>query len=97
MPSTPGRNTANYQRLSRAYRADAARRSAPCWLCGQGIDYDLPPEDPAAYSTDHVRPLSLYPDLAEDPTNFAPAHRRCNESRGNGAPPLTLGTPSRDW
>ena len=97
MPSTPGRNTANYQRLSRAHRRDCARTHAPCWLCHQTIDYALPAGDPGAYTTDHIRPLSLYPDLAEDPTNFAPAHRRCNEARGNKTPTLTLGKPSRRW
>jgi 5-methylcytosine-specific restriction endonuclease McrA len=97
MPSIQGRDTYNYRRLSREHRAACARANAPCWLCGQAIDYALPADDAAAYSTDHVRPLSLHPDLAEDPANFAPAHRRCNEARGNRPPPLTLGTPSRNW
>jgi 5-methylcytosine-specific restriction endonuclease McrA len=97
MPSIAGRDTANYRRLSRAHRADSARRSRPCWLCRQPIDYTLPADDPHSYSTDHVQPVSTHPHLAEDPTNLRAAHRRCNLGRGNRPPPLDLGTPSRRW
>ena len=93
MPTTQGRNTANYQRLVTSLRA----RRLPCWLCGQPIDYEAPFDDPNAFTADHVQPLSLHPDLAEDPTNLRAAHRRCNGSRGNRAPALDLGQLSRRW
>lgn len=94
---TPGRDTANFRRRAAAFRRDCARINAPCWLCAQAIDYAAPRDDANSYTTDHIRPLSLHPDLAEDPANFAPAHRRCNEARGNRAPLLNLGIPSRRW
>ena len=97
MPTTPGRNTAHYQRLAAQCRAEAQRRRLPCWLCRQAIDWTAPPDDPASFSVDHVQPLSTHPWLAEDPTNFRPAHRGCNTSRGNRPPPADLGTPSRNW
>lgn len=91
-----GRNTANYLKLVRLFRADCARKQKPCWLCRQPIDYALHWSEPYAYSTDHIKPLSRFPELAEEITNFAPAHRLCNLSRGN-RDVLDLGTPSRDW
>ncbi len=54
-------------------------------------------DDPNAFTLDHVKPLSLYPDLAEVETNQRAAHRRCNLGRGNRAPALSLGEPSRRW
>ena len=93
MPTTHGRNTANHQRLVASLRA----RRLPCWLCGQAIDYAAPADDPSSFNADHVEPLSKRPDLAEIESNLRPAHRRCNTGRGNRAPKLDLGQPSRRW
>lgn len=43
-----------------------------CWLCGF----------PGANTADHVIPRSLG-GAVYDLANLAPAHKRCNESRGN--------------
>lgn len=96
MGSTPGRNTASWQRLVGALRARWAEQRRSCWLCLQPIDYDLPSSEPGSLAADHVQPLSVAPHLAEVASNLAPAHRRCNESRGNGYP-LGLGSTSRQW
>jgi 5-methylcytosine-specific restriction endonuclease McrA len=69
----------------------------PCWLCGQAIDYEAPADDPNAFTVDHVKPLSLHPDLAEVESNQRAAHRRCNVGRGNRPPQLDIGEPSRCW
>ena len=83
MPTTHGRNTGNYQQIQAALR----RRRLPCWLCGH----------PNAFSADHVQPLSTHPHLAEVESNLRAAHRRCNLGRGNRAPALSIGEPSRRW
>jgi 5-methylcytosine-specific restriction endonuclease McrA len=91
-------------RSHRWYRAQVAgrrqqwaARQAPCVLCGQRIDYSLPPDDPQAFTVEHTVPLSVDRARHYDPTNWQPAHRSCNSSRGNRPPPLDLGTPSRRW
>jgi hypothetical protein len=89
--------TGNYRRQRALLKAEGRRRNLPCWLCGQPIDYDAPHLDPGAFSLDHIKLVSTHPWLKEDTTNHAPAHRRCNLGRGNRAPTLGLGEPSRDW
>lgn len=87
-------------RTTRRARRNAANLKAgrhPCWLCGQPIDYSLPPEHPDAFSVDHAKPLSLRPDLAEDPANLRASHSRCNKSRGNKDPKPSLGQQSQQW
>ncbi|MBB0232913.1 HNH endonuclease [Streptomyces calidiresistens] len=66
-----------------------------CWRCGGGIDLDLPPNHPMAWTLDHKVPLSRGGD-ALDPANHAEAHRRCNSAAGNRvtAPPQPT---SRRW
>ena len=79
--------------------ADPATRSqAACWICGQRIDYDAAPgssED--SHELDHIRPVSSHPELQEDPSNFAHAHRRCNGTRGVRDPRGDLGDVVDDW
>jgi 5-methylcytosine-specific restriction endonuclease McrA len=72
-------------------------RHAPCWLCGQPIDYTLPAGHPQAFTVDHVQPRSQRPDLAEDPANLRAAHAKCNKARGTAAPRHGLGAQSRAW
>jgi hypothetical protein len=56
-----------YRKLARALKATATT----CHLCGQGYR----PDDP--WEADH-----LYPEMGAD-SPLAPAHRSCNQSRGN--------------
>lgn len=87
-------------RDSRRYRHAAKRlrrASQVCWLCGKGIDPDLPYTDKGAWTADHVVPLNAGGDVHGA---LRPAHRGCNSSRGDGIrnrkrdpkPPT-----SRDW
>ena len=64
----------------------------PCHLCGQPIDYDLPAGDPMAYELDEIVPVSRGGDPF-DPDNVAPAHRICNQRKGNR---MGSAAPSRE-
>ncbi|ALI26570.1 hypothetical protein XA26_27300 [Mycolicibacterium fortuitum] len=41
--------------------------------------------------------VSKFPELADDPVNFRPAHLVCNQMRGDDDPHIDIGTPSEDW
>lgn len=91
----------------RKLRKRVASLGLPCALCGKPIDYSLPPGHPMSYELDEAVPLALGGDPL-DPRNVQPAHRICNERKGDlrkngskkkrgggrrhGALPL-----SRDW
>ncbi len=78
------------------YRRDR-RANAPCWICGQPINYALKPSSaPDAYEPDHVRDVKTRPELAFDPGNIAASHRSCNRGRGTREVD-GIGQPSRVW
>lgn len=81
-----------------AYNRDK-KVGAPCWWCGQPINYMLPPSSsPDSWEGDHKIPVSTAPALELDLTNVAPSHKRCNRSRGDGTNgENTLGMQSRVW
>ena len=73
----------------------------PCALCGKPIDYALPAGHPMSFEVDEVVPVSLGGDEL-DWRNLQPAHRICNQRKGNGRkrPPAPgpSGLPtSREW
>lgn len=92
-------------------RANGSRRNAirarwraigdPCHLCGKAIDYSLPAGHPMSFEVDEIVPVSK----GGDPLDFAntqPAHRVCNQRKGNGSRrpgrPKGRGLPtSEDW
>ncbi len=78
------------------YRRDR-KANAPCWICGQPIDYRAPAGTPDAWEPDHVLPVASHPELAYDPGNIRAAHSSCNRSRGSKAAEPSLGSPSRTW
>ncbi len=84
-----------YRKLRARYRAACERVGAPCWLCGQPIDYG--PNSADAWEVDHLFPRSSHPQLHRDVANFRPSHGSCNRSRGNSPASPTLGVPSREW
>lgn len=92
-----GRSTRRYKTLRAEFRSKCRTRNTPCWLCGKPIDYDLPREHPDCFNLDHALPKSARPDLAEDPANFRPSHKVCNERRGADEPTIDLGRPSEPW
>ena len=75
------------------------KAKAVCHICGQPIDYSLPPSSgPEAYEPDHVIPVSKRPDLELDLNNILASHTRCNRSRGDGENgENALGMRSRIW
>lgn len=88
-------------------RRDAIRRrwkaiGAPCALCGHAIDYSLPAGHPMSFEVDEIVPVSKGGDPL-DFSNTQPAHRICNQRKGNGrrvpgGAGRKLGLPtSRDW
>ena len=65
-----------------ALRKRVAAEGAPCHLCGKPIDYSLPAGHPMSFELDEIVPVSKGGDpFAKD--NVAPAHRTCNQRRGN--------------
>lgn len=92
----------------RALRARLAAMGLPCAICGMPIDYSLPAGDPLSFEVDEIVPVSLGGDPL-DPLNVQPAHRACNQAKGNklgytagrgaacgGASRLIVAAPS-DW
>lgn len=71
-------------------RANGTRRSAlrarlraegrPCHICGQPIDYDLPPGHPMSFEVDELVPVRHGGDPL-DYSNVDAAHRYCNRVR----------------
>ena len=70
----------------RRARAILARIGAPCFECGQPIDYRAPAKidgawNPEAFEADHIVPLSRGGlDAVE---NMHALHARCNRAKGN--------------
>ena len=77
----PNPRRANGSRRTRL-RASVAAEGAPCHLCGKAIDYSLPAGHPMAFELDELVPVSRGGDPL-DRDNVAPAHRSCNQARGN--------------
>ncbi len=69
----------NARRKVRAWLKD---QGGPCHICGGAIDYSLPAGHPMSFEVDEIVPVSLG-GSPTDPANVAPAHRICNERRGN--------------
>ena len=76
----------------RQVRAWLESQGLPCHICGQPIDYSLKwwvdPKDgkrkrhPMSFEVDELVPVSLG-GSPYDKANLAPAHRICNQKRGN--------------
>ena len=69
----------------RKLRAWLKAQGLPCHLCGGAIDYSLPAGHPMSFEVDEIVPVSRGGDPL-DRANVAPAHRICNERRGNHMP-----------
>ena len=54
----------------------------PCAICGMPIDYDLPAGDPMSFEVDEILPVSMGGSEL-DWANLQPAHRLCNQKKGN--------------
>lgn len=63
-------------------RNRVASLGLPCAICGGQIDYTLPAGHPMSYELDEKLPVSKGGD-PYDPDNVQPAHRICNQRKGN--------------
>ena len=79
-----GKPNPRYSNGSRRRSLSARVRAMgmPCHLCGLPIDYSLPAGHPLSYELDEIVPVSRG-GSPTDPANVAPAHRCCNQWRGN--------------
>ena len=66
----------------RSVRKRLASMGLPCAICGDPIDYSLPPGLWGSFEVDEVTPYSLGGSEL-DMDNLLPAHRLCNELKGN--------------
>ena len=86
----------------RKLRARLRAEGRPCHICGQPIDYSLPAGHPWSFEVDEIVPVSKGGSPL-DRGNVAPAHRICNQKRGNkpvGAERRPRDLPcvtSQDW
>lgn len=92
------RTTTPWRRIRRmAWDRDRKNR-APCHICGERIDYSIPPSSaPMAWEPDHIQPYSKAPELELDLCNIAASHMRCNRQRGAGDGVNDIGMRSRIW
>ncbi len=87
------KNKPNPRRANGSRRSNLRKRikslGLPCHLCGLPIDYSLPYLHPDAFVLDEIVPVSSGATdaekarLATDPGNVGPAHRHCNQERGD--------------
>lgn len=91
-------STRAFRKARDRFFAEGLKDDAPCWLCGQPIDYAAQPgTTDDSHELDHYVPVSVDPSLQYDPGNFRHAHRVCNILRGASPPKLSLGLHSRRW
>lgn len=87
-----------HRKAQQAFKAQCRARGAGCWLCTeQPIDYDADRYDPNSFQLDHVIPVSVDPSREQDPSNWAPSHRSCNNARNNKPPAPGLGAVTRTF
>lgn len=98
------RSSTPYKKASEQFRKKCSSfrgGGAPCWLCGQSINYHLRFPHPGSFSVDHSIPVNERPELIMDTTLWKPSHFSCNAARGGMNDDLygpgALGTPSEDW
>lgn len=66
----------------RSVRRRIASMGLPCAICGDPIDYGLPPGLWGSFEVDEIHPYSLGGSEL-DLDNLQPVHRLCNELKGN--------------
>lgn len=66
-------------------KTNGRRKRTPCCICRQSINYSLPSTDPSGCTVQHIKSRKMFPALTWDPSNWAPAHKSCNESDGDGS------------
>lgn len=93
-----GRDTQEWRILRRQCFERDRRLDAPCWICGEPIDYSLGQSTTReSYEADHYLDVKNHPELAHEPTNIRPSHVKCNRSRKTKSGIDELGNRSRVW
>lgn len=69
------------ERIKRLRPRLLARYDGRCGICGRAIDLTLPSPHPGSLTIDHIHPLSA--GGSDDEANLWPAHRLCNEEKGD--------------
>ena len=73
------------------------KAKAVCGICGQPIDYSLPPSStPDSWEPDHIIPVSINNEQELDLNNIRASHRSCNRARNNRGI-VNIGKTSRIW
>lgn len=93
----PGRTTAQHRANRSALKRLTAGHNLPCALCGEAIDTTLPMTHPDSFAYDHAKSIKTHPELADDPANGQPSHKRCNQNKGAGDQRPGLGDPGEVW
>jgi len=95
---TANKNRGGYRwrKVAAEFRTRCARVDAPCWLCGQKIDYTARSQTESAFEADHRLPVETHPHLAYMPSNLMASHSACNRSRGS-RPVVTGPWVNPDW
>lgn len=92
--SSAGRKGSRWRSLV----AEVRFRGGACGICWQSIDYTIEdPNDPDAFTVDHIKSWIGHPELRTDPGNLRAAHRRCNSSKNARDDRPGLGFRSREW
>lgn len=79
-----GKGHRAYRRQQAALKRRTARYEWACTRCGRPIDTTLPATHPDSFTADHPQALAAGGKLVGQ--DLEPMHRRCNSSRGTGAP-----------
>ena len=82
-------------------KAKGRRERAPCFICGEAIDYSIPSTEPDGCTVQHVKSRKHFPQLTWLRSNWRPAHRSCNGAAGAGETVAAdldgPGVTSTDW
>jgi 5-methylcytosine-specific restriction endonuclease McrA len=92
-----GIHSATYQRDRAQKRKEWKAAKRRCHVCLEEIDYDAPKTDPMHFQLDHIKSRKVYPELADDPMNWAPSHARCNKKKHTSDVGPALGETSETW
>lgn len=92
------KSTRQFAKDKKRFREQCARDHAPCWICGQPIDYTVAPNaTDDSFNLDHLIPVARDPSVQFDPAGFRASHASCNRERGAADPYRPIGQLSRAW
>lgn len=66
-----------------------------CYYCKRAIDLRMASGTGQSFTIDHLKPRSLYPELAKSFSNMVSAHKSCNSSKATQTVEKTLADMAR--